>query len=59
MHECFTRQHRLLGTAAAWVVFFLMIAYAVTLVLGMLSLSVRRMIRSVILISLCWKFSSF
>lgn len=38
VHEHFTRQHRILGKTAAWAVFFLMIAYAVTLVLGLLSL---------------------
>ncbi len=37
-HESFTRQHRMLGRAAAFAVFFLLIAYAVTLVLGLLSL---------------------
>jgi hypothetical protein len=38
VHEGFTRQHRLLGSIAAWAVFFLLIAYAITLVLGLLSL---------------------
>jgi len=38
LHEGFTRQHRMLGKAAAFTVFFLLIAYAVTLVLGFLSL---------------------
>jgi len=38
LHESFTRQHRMLGRAAAFAVFFLLIAYAVTLVLGLLSL---------------------
>lgn len=38
MHENFTRQHRRLGRTAALGVFSLMIAYAVTLVLGLLSL---------------------
>lgn len=37
-HEGFTKQHRTLGRAAAFAVFFLLIAYAVTLVLGFLSL---------------------
>lgn len=37
-HEGFTRQHRMLGRTAAFAVFFLLIAYAVTLVLGLLSL---------------------
>lgn len=37
-HEGFTRQHRILGRFAAFTVFFLLIAYAVTLVLGFLSL---------------------
>ena len=37
-HEGFTRQHRMLGRAASFAVFFLLIAYAVTLVLGLLSL---------------------
>lgn len=36
--ETFTRQHRMLGRNAAFTVFFLLIAYAVTLVLGILSL---------------------
>lgn len=38
VHEHFTRQHRLLGRTAAWAVFFLLVAYAVTLALGLLSL---------------------
>ncbi|WP_440946056.1 hypothetical protein ACSAZL_18580 [Methanosarcina sp. T3] len=38
LHEDFTRQHRMLGRVAAFAVFFLLIAYAVTLVLGFLSL---------------------
>lgn len=38
MHERFTRQHRQLGRTAALAVFLLTIAYAVTLVLGLLSL---------------------
>jgi hypothetical protein len=38
IHEGFTRQHRMLGRAAAFAVFSLLIAYAVTLVLGFLSL---------------------
>jgi len=38
VHERFTRHHRRLGRTAAWGVFFLLIAYAVTLVLGLLSL---------------------
>ncbi len=38
VHERFTRQHRRLGRTAAWAVFFLLIAYAVTLALGLLSL---------------------
>ncbi|MDD3858379.1 MAG: hypothetical protein PHP43_10080 [Methanoculleus sp.] len=37
-HEDFTRHHRRLGKTAAWAVFFLLVAYAVTLVLGLLSL---------------------
>ncbi|HII02156.1 TPA: hypothetical protein HA351_11095 [Methanosarcinaceae archaeon] len=37
-HEGFTRQHRSLGRAAALAVFFLLIAYLLTLVLGFLSL---------------------
>ncbi len=37
--ENFTRHHRLLGTGAAFSVFFILIAYAVTLVLGLLSLT--------------------
>lgn len=37
-HEGFTIQHRMLGRVAAFAVFFLLIAYAVTLVLGFLSL---------------------
>lgn len=37
-HEGFTRQHRSLGRAAAFAVFFLLIAYVVTLILGFLSL---------------------
>ncbi|TAJ45878.1 hypothetical protein CUJ86_02625 [Methanofollis fontis] len=38
VHDRFTRQHRLLGTSAAWAAFLLLIAYAVTLALGLLSL---------------------
>lgn len=38
MHERFTRHHRWLGRTAAWAVFFFLIAYAVTLALGLLSL---------------------
>ncbi len=37
-HEGFTSQHRAIGTAAAWAVFFLGVVYAVTTVLGFLSL---------------------
>lgn len=37
-HEGFTAQHRTIGTAAAWSVFVLSVVYAVTLVLGLLSL---------------------
>ena len=37
-HEDFTRHHRRLGKTAAWAVFFLLVAYAVTLALGLLSL---------------------
>mgnify|MGYP001319051809 CR=1 FL=1 len=39
IHEGFTKYHRLLGTGAAFSVFFILIAYAVTLVLGSLSLT--------------------
>jgi len=39
VHEGFTRQHRRLGSTAAWAVFFLLIAYAITLALGLLSLA--------------------
>jgi hypothetical protein len=38
LHTGFTRQHRSLGRAAAWAVFGLEVIYAVTLVLGLLSL---------------------
>ncbi|MBN2088149.1 hypothetical protein JW964_00970 [candidate division KSB1 bacterium] len=39
MHqEGFTAQHRKIGSAAAWVVSFLLFVYAVTIVLGLLSL---------------------
>jgi hypothetical protein len=37
-HEGFTLQHRTIGKAAAWGVFFLGVMYAVTTVLGFLSL---------------------
>jgi len=37
-HEGFTTQHRTLGRVSAWVVFFLLLVYAVTLALGLLSL---------------------
>jgi hypothetical protein len=36
--EGFTRHHRRLGKVAAWAAFFLLVAYAVTLALGLLSL---------------------
>lgn len=38
LHEGFTRQHRMLGRAATFAVFSLLITYVVTLVLGFLSL---------------------
>jgi hypothetical protein len=37
-HEDFTPQHRAIGRAAAWAVFILLVAYAVTTALGFLSL---------------------
>jgi hypothetical protein len=37
-HERFTPQHRAIGRTAAWAVFFLLVVYAVTTVLGFLSL---------------------
>ncbi len=37
-HEGFTSQHRLIGRAAAWAVFSLLVVYAVTTILGFLSL---------------------
>jgi len=37
-HEDFTPQHRIIGRAAAWAVFFLGVIYAVTTALGLLSL---------------------
>jgi hypothetical protein len=37
-HEGFTAQHRLIGRAAAWAVFFLIVAYAITTILGFISL---------------------
>ena len=37
-HEGFTPQHRAIGRAAAWAVSFLLVVYAVTTVLGFLSL---------------------
>src|SRR6266536_2519923 len=37
-HEGFTAQHRTIGRAAAWAVFFLAVLYTVPLVLGLLSL---------------------
>ncbi len=37
-HEGFTANHRMLGRAAAWAAFFLIVVYAVTTVLGFLSL---------------------
>ena len=37
-YEGFTSQHRAIGRAAAWAVFFLLVVYAVTTVLGFLSL---------------------
>ena len=38
VHGGFTAQHRLLGRAAAWAAFLLLVVYAVTTVLGFLSL---------------------
>lgn len=38
LHPGFTKQHRILGRAASFAVFFLLIIYAVTLILGILSL---------------------
>jgi hypothetical protein len=38
LNEGFTKQHRILGRIASFTVFFLLIAYAVTLILGILSL---------------------
>jgi hypothetical protein len=37
-HEGFTAQHRMLGRATAWAVFFLIVIYAITTILGFLSL---------------------
>jgi hypothetical protein len=37
-HDGFTSQHRAIGRAAAWAVFCLLVVYAVTTVLGLLSL---------------------
>lgn len=37
-HEGFTPQHRTIGRAAAWAIFFLGVVYAITTVLGFLSL---------------------
>jgi hypothetical protein len=37
-HEGFTAQHRALGRVASWTVFFLVVIYAVVLILGFLSL---------------------
>ena len=37
-HEDFTPQHRMLGRAASWTVTSILVVYAVTLVLGLLSL---------------------
>ena len=37
-HEGFTAQHRALGRVASWAVFFLVVVYAVVLILGFLSL---------------------
>ncbi len=37
-HEGFTSQHRIVGRAAAWTLSFLLVVYAVTTVLGLLSL---------------------
>jgi hypothetical protein len=37
-YEGFTPKHRAIGRAAAWAVFFLLVVYAITLVLGLLSL---------------------
>ena len=38
LHEDFTPQHRILGRAASWAVTAILVVYAVTLVLGLLSL---------------------
>jgi hypothetical protein len=37
-HAGFTTQHRTLGRVSAWAIFFLLLVYAVTLALGLLSL---------------------
>ena len=37
-HEGFTPHHRMLGRVTAWVIFFLIVIYAVTTILGFLSL---------------------
>ncbi len=38
-HESFTRLHRTIGMSAAWAIFFLEVIYAITLILGLLSLA--------------------
>ena len=37
-HKEFTAQHRMLGRVTAWIIFFLIVIYAVTTILGFLSL---------------------
>lgn len=37
-HETFTSQHRTIGRVAAWAVFVLLVVYAITTILGLLSL---------------------
>lgn len=39
IHQGFTKYHRLFGTGAAFAIFFILAAYAITLILGLLSLT--------------------
>lgn len=42
-HENFTRSHRIFGISAAWAIFILEVAYAITLVLGLIGVPLADM----------------
>lgn len=51
-HERFTAQHRVIGQAAAWATFVLLVAYAITTALGFLFMFVSGVLSLVGLIGL-------